>query len=140
MDTDGAILIDHFKNPRKKGVIPNPDLYHEILNRKCGDRIRFTARLEEGVIRDIRFEGEGCFYCLATASIVCNHVSGCQVPEVLAQTSQVREWLLNDGPDPTGPPEILALGEIKQYPMRITCVELAWKGLYEMLGTSQNIT
>ncbi|MEX0681399.1 MAG: iron-sulfur cluster assembly scaffold protein [Balneolales bacterium] len=152
METEGtAILIDHFKHPRNKGAIVDADLHYEVLNRKCGDRLSFTVRREGLKIKDIRFEGEGCFYCLASASVACSYMSGREPSAVLEETRKIRSWLAGksltrsdeqrkgeelDCDSEHGypaQPEIIALGEVKKFPMRIACVDLAWKGLEEML-------
>ncbi len=134
MDSQGAILIDHYKNPRQKGVVRNPDFRHEILNRKCGDHLRFSAQTEGNRVVDIRFEGEGCFYCLSSASIACRTLTGRQLDQVLNEVAMVRKWLLDECdavcPDDS---EVKALGEVKKYPMRIGCVDLAWQGVEDML-------
>lgn len=173
MASGGSILIDHYKNPRFKGVISEPDRQNEIVNRKCGDRLFFTARIESRILKEIRFEGQGCFYCLASASILCCSLSGKVVDNLPGDIAWFRQWLMaspdpSEATDPTespGPSEsteapgpegdgksskimagmhrlsalneeweaIHALGEVKAYPMRIDCVDLAWKGVEEML-------
>lgn len=134
MNSDASVLIDHYKNPRQKGRIDQPDLTREVRNRKCGDHLRFTVHLEGDQLRDIRFEGEGCFYCLTSASIACSTLTGKPVKQGLAEIERTRNWLAASGrTDQPVNTRIAALGEVKQFPMRIACVDLAWKGLEEML-------
>lgn len=132
-----SLLIDHYRNQRCRGSVVTPDLQHEVVNRKCGDRLTFFARLKDERVDELKFEGEGCFYCLASASIACSELSGMQRADAFRKTAQIRAWL--DGDDRQAPDsfeaELTALGEIKAYPMRIGCVDLAWKGL-ELLLTS----
>lgn len=153
------MLIDHYKNPRNRGKVPDPDLSHEVINRKCGDRLMFTARRDEAYITKILFEGSGCFYCLASASIACDTMSGLQEAQVRQVAADTRKWLHSEevsraGSEKAGQdqsegvsksqelsilrdyPLIAALGEIKQFPMRIGCADLAWKGLLEMLDSA----
>ncbi len=137
MEMNAQILIDHYKNPRCRGVIENPDFQQEVINRKCGDRLLITARCREDQLEEIRFEGSGCFYCLASASVACTNLTGLRLPSACQLAESVRTWLDDKGEmaDPEQP-ELRALGEIKQYPMRIVCVDLAWKGITEMLDRS----
>ncbi|MCL7452077.1 MAG: iron-sulfur cluster assembly scaffold protein [Anaerolineae bacterium] len=69
-------LLDHYRQPRNKGHLPQPDLAAEEYNPLCGDRVTFEARLEDGRIVDARFEGRGCALCLGAASILTELVQG----------------------------------------------------------------
>lgn len=130
---DMNILIDHYKNPRHKGVITGPDLAHEVINRKCGDKLSFTARISGDMLQEISHMGEGCFYCRVSASIACRNIQGRPINDLKMEIALIRSWLRDQsGPEPANP-DIRALGEIKKFPMRIDCVDLAWKGLEEML-------
>lgn len=135
MKPGSAILMDHYRHPRMKGTIQQPDARHEVHNRKCGDRLFFTATLENHTLKDIRFEGEGCFYCLASASILCCTVSGCAIDAALHLIVEFRDWLAHPEAQKKPPEnkEMVALGEIRDFPMRIGCADLAWKGVEEML-------
>jgi nitrogen fixation protein NifU and related proteins len=133
-----TILIGHYRRPRHRGEAVRPDLRREIHNRKCGDRITLTAQIEADRLREIRFEGEGCMYCLASASILCSTLNGKSTGEARRQISLFRDWLRDrkqpEGVDGAGlTEEMRALGEVKAFPMRIDCADLAWKCAGEML-------
>jgi nitrogen fixation protein NifU and related proteins len=55
-------------------------------NPVCGDRIRVTGRVTQGVLTDIAFEGEGCAISKASASLFTERVKGMSLDEVRAQT------------------------------------------------------
>lgn len=59
-------LLDYFRNPKYAGILPPPALAIELENPACGDIVRLTALVEEGVIRHAAFQVRGC-----TASIAC---------------------------------------------------------------------
>ncbi len=149
MENRTSVLIDHYRSPRCKGIIPNADHQCEVHNRKCGDRLSFTVRVEGNTLSDIRFEGVGCFYCIASASILCSTLSGRTLSALREDVARFRAWLVNpesdalpDPPAGVGPSSALdrnrdlisTLGEVKAYPMRIDCVDLAWKGVKDMLN------
>ncbi len=163
MESGSSILIDHYKNPRCKGVIAHTDRQREIHNRKCGDRLSFTARIHDRTLHEIRFEGDGCFYCIASASILCSTIPGGSIEAVLDDIARFRTWLMDEEPRSARPPEsmkpkragseadersasardrnldtIRALGEVKAYPMRIDCVDLAWKGVEALLSEPED--
>ena len=55
-----SVIMDHYKNPRNKGVLDNGSMTVDMNNPTCGDRIRLTFDIEDGIINDAKFEGEGC--------------------------------------------------------------------------------
>jgi nitrogen fixation NifU-like protein len=66
-----ALLMDHFKNPRFPGCIPNAHFSITRANTSCGDVITISGCVEKGVLYDVRHYGKGCIISQATASIVC---------------------------------------------------------------------
>lgn len=69
-------VMDHFTNPRNVGEIENPDGVGEVGNPTCGDMMRITIRVEDGVITDIKFKTFGCGAAIATSSMVTELVKG----------------------------------------------------------------
>lgn len=135
--TPGSILAEHFRNPVRRGLPDTVRSGHEVFNRKCGDRLSFA--LEHGCEGSLffRFEGKGCFYCLASASVACDFLSGLDKKRALEHIEAVRRWLAGARQDPgdlasesTG---VMALGEVRSFPMRIGCADMAWKGLAELI-------
>ena len=59
-------LLDHFANPRHAGVLAPPALVVDVENPACGDRLRLSARIENGRVTEAAFQVRGC-----TASIAC---------------------------------------------------------------------
>jgi len=69
-------LLDHYRRPRNKGSLPSPDIAAEEYNPLCGDRVTIQARIEEGQIVEVRFDGRGCALCLGAASILTEVILG----------------------------------------------------------------
>ncbi len=69
-------ILDHFKNPRNKGVLSNPDIEHKELNPLCGDQIHVTIYLDKSSIKDIRFVGKGCAISQSSMSMLSEKVKG----------------------------------------------------------------
>ncbi len=68
------IILDHYRNPRNKGRLPNPDVSIHDSNPLCGDEIDMHLRVEEDKIKDIKFEGRGCAISQASASMLTEMV------------------------------------------------------------------
>lgn len=71
-----SVIMDRYKNPRNKGVLDNGSMTVDMNNPTCGDRIRLTFDIEDGIIKDAKFEGEGCSISMASASMMTQAVKG----------------------------------------------------------------
>lgn len=54
-----SIILEHYQNPKNKGLIDD-DTYIKVNmnNESCIDEVNLQVKLENGVIRDIRFDGK----------------------------------------------------------------------------------
>ncbi len=89
------LILDHARNRRNwTPLVPN-DFDHEETNPLCGDRLRLTLRLRDGLIVAVGWEGEGCAISLASASMFGEELLGL----TLAQARQInkRQLLENIG-------------------------------------------
>jgi nitrogen fixation NifU-like protein len=76
------VILDHWRHPRNKGRLPNPTGSAVEANPICGDVVRIDVRVEDGIVADARFSGEGCAISLASASVLTELVVGKPVAEV----------------------------------------------------------
>lgn len=83
MDIYRQIILDHYKHPRNFGHLDNPDAKTEEGNVTCGDRIVMEISANGGVVRDIRFSGEGCAISLAAASMLTEKVKGKRAIDIM---------------------------------------------------------
>jgi nitrogen fixation NifU-like protein len=79
-------VMDHFSNPRNVGVIENADGVGEVGNPVCGDVMKITIRVENDIIKDIKFQTLGCGAAVATSSITTEMAKGKTVDEAMAIT------------------------------------------------------
>ena len=68
------IILDHYRNPRNKGKLPHADVSMHDSNPLCGDEIDIHLKVEQGKIKDIKFEGRGCAISQASASMLTEMV------------------------------------------------------------------
>jgi nitrogen fixation NifU-like protein len=68
------IILDHYRNPRNKGKLQHADVSTHDSNPLCGDEIDIHLKVEEGKIKDIKFEGRGCAISQASASMLTEMV------------------------------------------------------------------
>ena len=76
-------VMDHFRNPRNVGEIENADGVGQVGNAKCGDIMRMTLKIDDGVITDAKFTTFGCGSAIATSSMATELIKGKTVQEAL---------------------------------------------------------
>lgn len=76
------ILLDHFRRPRNYGSLDAPDISNEQFNPLCGDRIRIELKLEQSIVSEARFKGDGCAISKAAASLLTEMVVGEHLEEL----------------------------------------------------------
>ena len=79
-------VMDHFMNPRNVGVIENPDGYGKVGNPVCGDLMEMYIKVENDVIKDIKFKTFGCGSAIATSSMITELAIGKTIDEALKIT------------------------------------------------------
>ena len=98
------IILDHYRNPRNKGKIDNPDVVIHDSNPLCGDQIDIYLKVVEGQIKDIKFDGKGCAISQASASMLTEMVM--DKPLTTAKDISKDEVLENIGLTNLGPARI----------------------------------
>ncbi len=77
-------VMDHFRNPRNVGEIPDADGIGEVGNAKCGDIMRMYIKVDDnGIITDVKFFTFGCGSAIATSSMATELIKGKSVREAL---------------------------------------------------------
>lgn len=106
-------ILDHYKHPRHRGTLENPDITYEDANPLCGDQLRIDIRVEDGRIAEIRHSGHGCSISQAAASMLCERMAGRPLEEVKDLTRD----------------DMLEMLGIELGPVRLKCALLALKTL-----------
>jgi nitrogen fixation protein NifU and related proteins len=130
------VIMDHYKNPRNRGVIENDSLTINMNNPTCGDRIQLTMKVENDLVVDAKFEGEGCSISMSSASMMTQAIKGKPIEEALKLAHSFSDMM--QGKD-IEVDEDLDLGDIEalqgvcKFPARIKCATLAWKAMEKAL-------
>lgn len=80
-------VMDHFANPRNVGEIPDANAVGEVGNMKCGDIMKIYMKIEDDIIKDVKFKTFGCGAAVATSSMATELVKGKTINEALALTN-----------------------------------------------------
>jgi nitrogen fixation NifU-like protein len=78
------VILDHYKNPRGHGVIPDPDAEAEGQNPLCGDEVSIYVAFADDreTIDEVKFAGRGCAISQAATSMLTEMVQGKTATEV----------------------------------------------------------
>jgi nitrogen fixation NifU-like protein len=80
--------MDHFRNPRNVGEIENPDGVGEVGNPKCGDIMKIFIKVEDDIIKDIKFMTFGCGSAIASSSMASEMIKGKTLEEAWNLTNK----------------------------------------------------
>ena len=91
------VIRERWRAPRFRGALENANAVAEDVNPLCGDRVRFMLRLEDDRVRAVRFLGDSCAICTASADVLAEMVEGRGRDEARAVSAQdVLETLAAD--------------------------------------------
>ena len=128
------VVMDHKRAPRHFGTLAAPTHQARGQNPQCGDDLRVALVVDGGRVRDIRFHGQGCAICIASASMMSEAVLGQEV--ALAQALQGRFRAVLTGQmeaEEAHLGKLISLAGVRQYPSRIKCALLGWHALMHAL-------
>ncbi|MGH8916537.1 MAG: Fe-S cluster assembly sulfur transfer protein SufU [Acidimicrobiia bacterium] len=140
------VILDHYRNPRNKGHLENPEAVAQGVNPLCGDEITLELAFDGDTVREVAIEGQGCSISQSSASMMTEAIKGKTRSEIEALTQRFRDMMSLDGEadigiDPERPGAVLgdieALQGVRKYPVRIKCASLGWNVLLDALGSGQ---
>lgn len=82
------LVLEHFKNPRNAGELPDATAWVEVTNPVCGDILKLAARIEDDRVTSVRFQAQGCVTAVACASVLTEQMQGRNVDELSALTAE----------------------------------------------------
>jgi nitrogen fixation protein NifU and related proteins len=131
------VILDHGKRPRNFRFPDGANRESEGFNPLCGDRIELRAVVEDGVIRDIGFQGEGCAISQAAASTMTEAIKGKSLADFTSLFSTYHALVTGSEevePDFDRLGKLAVFAGVAEFPMRVKCATLAWHTLQEALA------
>jgi nitrogen fixation NifU-like protein len=122
------VILDHYRRPRHHGELPDANRTAEGYNPLCGDRLVVYLKVEDGVVKDVSFQGTGCAISQASASVMTSALAGKTREEIQALFDRFREVVSGKGTeeDAVALGEMGAMSGVSQFPTRVKCATLAW--------------
>ena len=125
-----SVIMDHYKKPRNKGFLEENSVTIDMNNPTCGDRIHLTLKINDGIVEDAKFDGEGCSISMSSASMMTEVIKGKKIEEALELANIFSKMMLGeDYSDKYDLGDVEALQGVSKFPARIKCATLAWKAM-----------
>lgn len=137
MDNDlkRSIILENYQNPRGKGLIDD-DSYIKVNmnNESCIDELNIMVKVENGVIKDIKFDGEACAICISSASIMIETLIGKTTKEAENILTNFLNMIDEKPYDKEILEEAIVYDDIHKNPNRKKCALLSWWGVEKVLN------
>ena len=123
------VILDHNKSPRNFRIMADANRKAEGYNPLCGDHVTVYLRVDDGVIKDISFEGSGCAISKASASMMTAELKGKTEGAAHDLFEDMRKMLTGDSAHPDSADKVgklAVLSGVCKFPARVKCASLAW--------------
>lgn len=140
------VILDHYRNPRNRGKLSDPDASADGSNPLCGDDVHIDLALDGELIVAVGVTGQGCSISQASASMMSEAVAGRTVADAEELTARFKGMMSIEQADPGLDPErpgaalgdLEALQGVRKFPVRIKCADLPWTTLTAALASRPN--
>ena len=138
------LILDHNRRPRNFGPLAEANRSARGINPLCGDMVAVHLQVEDGQVKDIRFEGTGCAICIASASVMTESLKRRTREDAVNLFKCFHRMVApTDGAesDPPDMGKLAAFAGVRDYPARVKCATLAWHALRAALeGEEKAVT
>ncbi|MCF0106971.1 MAG: SUF system NifU family Fe-S cluster assembly protein [Holdemanella sp.] len=132
------IIMDHYEYPRNKELVDdNGYLSRHMASDSCIDDITVQAKIEDGTIKDCRFDGTACTIATSSTSIMTELVVDKSVREAKEIVDNYFSMIDQKEFDEDLLEEAIAFQGVGKQANRINCATIGWKALREMLKESE---
>ena len=127
------VILDHNRKPRNFRKIADANRTAEGYNPLCGDRIIVEAMVEDGIVKDVAFQGAGCAISKAAASMMTANIIGKPEREVNELFHRVHAMMTGANGVAADVGKLAVFAGVREFPSRIKCATLAWHTLQAAL-------
>ena len=131
-------MLEHYQHPKNKGLIDDDTyLKSNTNNESCIDEINLMVKIEDGIIKDARFDGEACAICTSSTSIMIDTLIGKTIEEAKEILKNFENMI--DEKEYNGEilKEAIVYDEIYKQPNRKKCALLPWWGINKILDRKE---
>jgi nitrogen fixation NifU-like protein len=135
------VILDHHKKPRNFHTLEHANRRAEGFNPLCGDKISLQLVVdEEGVVREVGFQGSGCAISTASASMMTDALKGKTIAELERLFKSFHDLVTGSGDESVDLGKLSVFAGVREYPVRVKCATLAWHTLLAALrGSTETV-
>lgn len=132
------LIMDHYKFPRNHSL-KNGDLYKQVhmASESCIDDITVQSIIEDGVIKEINFDGVACTISTASTSMMSELLTGKTIEEAKIIIDNYFNMVEEKPYDPEILDEAIAMKNVYKQANRIKCATIGWKAIKQMVLESE---
>jgi len=137
------VILDHNKKPRNFYKLEAANRTAEGYNPLCGDQLTVYMQLEDGVVRDVSFEGSGCAISKAAASMMTQSVKGKTKEEAETLFNEFHQMVtgaLDEEATPNHLGRLTIFAGVRDYPARVKCASLSWHTMHAALTGEETVS
>ncbi len=124
------VILDHYRKPRNFHPLDGANQQANGHNPLCGDQVSVFLEIDDGLVKDVSFQGAGCAISTASASLMTEEVKGRTIEEARALFDRFHKMMTSDDDGERADlGKLEALSGVKQIPIRVKCATLAWHTL-----------
>ena len=130
-----SIILEHYNNPVNKGLVKEDGYIKVNMNSSsCIDNLDFMVKIENGVIKDARFDGEACAISTSASSIMMNMIIGKTIKEAEEIIKNYEAMIDERKYDENVLQEAIVFNEIYKQANRKKCALLPFEGLKKIIA------
>lgn len=133
------IILENYQNPKNRGLIDNDE--YKLINtnsESCIDQVDLQIKIDDGVIKDIRFDGEACAICTSSTSIMINSLLNKTIKEAKNIIDNFENMIEEKEYDRDILKEAIVYNDISKQPNRKKCALLTWQGVKQLIEKELN--
>lgn len=135
------VILDHNRKPRNYHELNDASHTAEGYNPLCGDRLTLYLKVQDGVIAEAAFQGNGCAISRASASLMTDALTGKTVAEARALFERFHRMVTTPPDQPVEDlGKLSVLAGVREFPIRVKCASLAWHTLTAALERHQAVS
>ncbi|MCO6393682.1 MULTISPECIES: Fe-S cluster assembly sulfur transfer protein SufU [Corynebacterium] len=126
------VILDHYKNPRHKGLREPYEAEVHHVNPSCGDELTLRVHLSADgkTVEDVSYDAQGCSISQASTSVMTEELVGLPVADAMEKLHSFEEMITSRGTkegDPEAIGDGIAFAGVSKFPARVKCALLGWK-------------
>lgn len=133
------VILDHSRSPRNFRKLETANRVAEGHNPLCGDRVTVYLRIQDGVIQEVSFQGDGCAISKAAASVMTETLKGKTKEQAEGLFQQFHDLVTSGKAGTEDLGKLAAFSGVSRFPARVKCAILPWHALASTLQGKDNI-